>query len=90
MPLPSSNPGRIPAYDLSEPTEEYVRAALERVFGPDGATDRWSESCRLAGLVSGNVDTGSQLQRALRVLAEQGGPAAVTARSMQLRMSTYA
>ncbi len=39
---------------------------------------------------AGNVDTGSQLQRALRVLAEQGGPAAVTARSMQLRMSTYA
>lgn len=90
MSSPPGGPARLPGYDLQEPREADARAALERVFGPDRADERWQQACREAGLLAGHVATTPQLQRAVAALAGQGGTTAVVARSMEIRMRTFA
>lgn len=90
MPSPPGGPPRIPGYDLQEPREADALAALERVFGPERAAERWSRACRDAGLLAGHTTTPAQLGRAVAALAEQGGTTAVVARSMEIRMRTFA
>jgi hypothetical protein len=81
---------RLPGYDLGEPTEADARASLHRVFGPERGDERWSRACREAGLAAGRVGAGAELQRAAQALAAQGGPAVAVARSIEIRMRTYA
>lgn len=82
-------PARLPGYDLGEPTEADARASLERVFGSERGGERWLQACRDAGLVPGRVTT-TQLLRAAQALTAQGGPAAVVARSIEIRIRTFA
>ncbi len=90
--MPSSPGGasRLPGYALQEPSEADARTALERVFGSERAADRWSRACHEAGLLPGHVSTPAQLGRAVAALAGQGGTTAVVARSMEIRMRTFA
>ena len=90
MPSPPGGAFRLPGYDLQEPAEADAIAALERVFGPERAADRWSRACREAGVLAGHLTTWAQLGRAVAALAEQGGTTAVVARSMEIRMRTFA
>ena len=90
MPSPPGGALRLPGYDLREPREADARAALERVFGPERAADRWSRACREAGLAAGHLTTAAQLGRAVAALAGQGGTTSVVARSLEIRMRTFA
>lgn len=87
---PPSGPGTIPGYDFSEPTEAHAVAALGRVFGAGAAEVRWQLACRAAGLEPGRVSPGDELARAAAELAAAGGAAAMVARSIEIRMRTYA
>ena len=87
--LMSASP-RIPGYDLAAPTEVTAIAALERVFGVDRGRELWAAACSRAGLVMGFVHSPDALQRATSVLSAQGGPAAIVARSITIRMRTHA
>jgi hypothetical protein len=86
---PPSSPG-IPGYDgFRAPTEADARAALQRVFGPERGTERWSQACRTAGLAAGRVAGAESLTRAVQALAAQGGPSTAVARSIEIRMRTH-
>ena len=82
--------GRLPGYDLAVPTEADALGALERVFGAERGRALWSDACAMAGIGIGKASTGAALERALQSLAAQGGAAATVARSMTIRMRTYA
>lgn len=88
----TSPPGapRLPGYDLREPTEADARESLRRVFGAERAPAVWAEACRTAGIPVDHVRNAVLLERAARGLAAQGGPAAVVARSIEIRLRTYA
>ena len=90
MPDVMSASSRIPGYDLAAPTEATALAALERVFGVDRGRELWAAACSSAGLVMGFVHSPDALQRATSALSAQGGPAAMVARSIAIRMRTYA
>lgn len=90
MPSPPGSALRLPGYDLREPSEADALAALERVFGPERAADRWSRACGEAGLLAGHLSTAAQLGRAVAALAGQGGTTSVVARSIEIRMRTFA
>jgi hypothetical protein len=87
---PPASPARLPGYDLREPTEADARTSLQRVFGPERGEERWASACQTAGLAVGAVQGRDQLQRATQALSAQGGPAAAVARSVEIRMRTYA
>ena len=88
----SSPPGppRLPGYELREPTEDDARAALQRVFGVERGAEFWAQACRDAGLFPGQVRTCILLDRAAKALSAQGGAAAMVARSVEIRLRTYA
>ena len=83
-------PPPLPGYNLHAPTEEDARAALQRVFGAERAAERWAQACRQAGVAPGHVDGAAQLQKVAAALSGQGGPTAVVARSIEIRIRTYA
>lgn len=85
-----ASPARLPGYDLREPTEADARLSLERVFGAERAAERWARACHDAGLAPGRVRDASELGRAARALSAQGGPAVAVARSVEIRIRTYA
>lgn len=86
---PPSAPG-IPGYDgFRAPNEDDTRAALNRVFGLERGTERWSQACRDAGLSVGRVNGAEPLARAIQALAAQGGPSKAVARSIEIRMRTH-
>ncbi|HET7230407.1 MAG TPA: hypothetical protein VFJ16_10425 [Longimicrobium sp.] len=87
---PSPAPARLPGYDLREPTEDDARASLQRVFGADRGAELWMRACRDAGLFPGQVRTTTLLERAVKALSAQGGPASMVARSVEIRLRTYA
>lgn len=87
---PPASPARLPGYELREPEEADARASLQRVFGPARGEERWSQACRDAGLTAGGVHTRVQLAQAVQALAAQGGPSAAVARSVEIRLRTYA
>ena len=87
---PPASPARLPGYDLREPTEADALASLRRVFGPERGEERWDSACRAAGLTPGGVHGTAKLQRVAQALAAQGGPSAAVARSVEIRMRTYA
>ena len=87
---PPAGPARLPGYDLREITEADACASLERVFGPERGAEAWSRACRDAGLMRGHVSTAALLQRAAQALSAQGGPAVAIARSIEIRIRTYA
>ena len=87
---PQPGPARLPGYDLREPTEDDARESLRRVFGAERGAERWAGACREAGLGVGRVGTTALLQRAVQALSAQGGPAAAVARSVEIRIRTYA
>jgi hypothetical protein len=87
---PPGSPARLPGYDLREPVEADALASLRRVFGPDRGEERWDQACRAAGLSAGGVRTRVQLVQAVQALAAQGGPSAAVARSVEIRLRTYA
>lgn len=89
MTSPAGRPARLPGYDLAAPTESDAVAALERVFGPARGRETWAEACGLAGVAVGRAN-GPLLERTLESLASQGGAAATVARSIGIRMRTYA
>ena len=90
MPDLTSAPSRIPGYNLAAPTEATALASLERVFGVDRGRELWAAACSSAGLVMGFVHSPDTLQRATAALSAQGGPSAAVARSITIRMRTYA
>jgi hypothetical protein len=85
-----SAPAAIPGYNLHPPSEADAGAALRRVFGAERASERWELACRDAGLARGRVSTPEQLGRVVEALARQGGATAVVARSLEIRLRTYA
>lgn len=85
-----TGPPRLPGYDLSEPTEADACAALQRVFGMERGTERWSQACHDAGLFPGQVRSTNLLDRVAKSLAAQGGAASTVARSVEIRLRTYA
>jgi hypothetical protein len=85
-----TSPGPVPGYALNPPGEADARAALERVFGAERGAERWADACRAAGLATGRVGTGAPLLRAVEALAGQGGATATVARSLDIRIRTYA
>ncbi len=87
---PLSAPAALPGYKLQPPNEADAGAALQRVFGPERAAERWTLACEGAGLVPGRVSTAEQLGRVVESLAQQGGATAVVARSLEIRLRTYA
>jgi hypothetical protein len=87
---PQPGPARLPGYDLREPTEDDARESLRRVFGAERGAERWTAACREAGLTVGRVSGTALLQRAVQALSAQGGPAAAVARSVEIRIRTYA
>ena len=90
MHAPPAGQGRIPGYDLALPGEADVVSALDRVFGAEQGTHRWREACRVAGVFVGRVKGDDQLGRAVKALATQDGASAAVARSIEIRMRTYA
>lgn len=80
----------VPGYRLSPPTEADANAALQRVFGAERAAERWALACRTTGIVAGRVSTANQLASVVEALARQGGSTAVVARSLEIRLRTYA
>jgi hypothetical protein len=87
---PAGVPGTIPGYELRVPTEADARAALHRVFGAAKGDRHWEEACGAASLEPGRVSPGAELERAAEALGRQGGAAAMVARSIEIRMRTYA
>jgi hypothetical protein len=85
-----TRPLRLPGYDLREPTEDDARMSLQRVFGADRGAERWARACGEAGLFPGQVRTAIMLDRAVKALSAQGGPASMVARSVEIRLRTYA
>lgn len=79
----------IPGYNLSEPTEQDALAALQRVFGAARAEEHWKAACVEALLQPGRVRSGAELGRVAAALAQVGGPAAMVARSIEIRMRTF-
>ncbi len=65
-------------------------AALDRVFGAERSRALWSDACRTAGVVPGRVQPGAEIERTILRLALQGGAAATVARSLEIRLRTYA
>lgn len=86
----SPGPPRLPGYDLHEPTEDDARMSLARVFGAERGAELWAQACREAGLFPGHVRTTILLDRTVKALAAQGGAAATVARSVEIRLRTYA
>jgi hypothetical protein len=80
----------IPGYSLDAPGEGDACAALERVFGADRGAERWTQACREAGLVPGLVRKPDAFARVVACLASQGGATASVARSLEIRIRTYA
>lgn len=80
----------LPGYKLAPPTEADANAALQRVFGAERAAERWALACRTAGIAAGRAGTADQLGRVVEALAQQGGATAVVARSLEIRLRTYA
>ena len=89
MTPPTSGPPPIPGYSLHPPSEPDARAALERVFGPERAAERWSDACRAAGVAPGAVGTGAPFERVVEALQAQGGATEMVARSIVIRQRTY-
>ena len=88
--MPSEqSPVPIPGYNLTPPGEAEVLAALQRVHGAPRGTAIWESACQTAGVAAGSVRRRGELERLLAVLAEAGGPPAVVARSMEIRLRTY-
>jgi len=88
---PNTTPATaIPGYSLEPPGEADARAALERVFGPERGAERWNLACREAGVVPGLARKPEAFARAVQCLAAQGGATASVARSLEIRIRTYA
>lgn len=83
-------PPPLPGYNLHPPTEADALAALQRVFGAERAAGQWALACREAGLVPGAVIGTPALERVVTALSAQGGATATVARSIEIRMRTYA
>lgn len=83
-------PPRLAGYELREPMEEDALMSLQRVFGADRGTLLWAQACREAGLFPGQVRTTTLLERAVKALSAQGGAAGVVARSVEIRLRTFA
>ena len=90
MNAPVPDRPRIPGYNLETPGEPDVQASLERVFGAEQGAARWKEACRSAGLFVGRIRGDDELEQAVRALGAQGGASASVARSIEIRMRTYA
>jgi hypothetical protein len=81
---------RIPVYNFTVPTEADAVAALQRVWGPERGESCWFNACRSAGLPVGRIANVNDLERATAELARQGGATATVARSIEIRLRTYA
>ncbi len=87
QPSPAAQ-GAIPGYGLNQPAEADALAALQRVFGAERGSERWTEACRAARVTPGRVRA-AELQRVIDALSAQGGATAVVARSVEIRLRTY-
>ena len=67
-----------------------MAAALERVYGAERATRVWADCCARASVPVGQVNTAERLDRAVQALAAEGGASATVARSIVIRLRTYA
>ena len=83
-------PPRLAGYDLREPTEDDVAAALRRVFGTTRGTEQWTRACHDAGVTPGAIGSTPLLDQVVKVLQAQGGACAMVAHSVQIRQRTYA
>lgn len=88
--LAPDRPPPLAGYKLQQPTESDAVGALHRVFGAERAAERWGTACRAAGLVPGMVFGAPQLEKVVNALSAQGGATATVARSIEIRMRTYA
>lgn len=88
--LATDRPPPLPGYKLQQPTEADAVAALHRVFGAERSAERWGAACRAAALVPGMVLGPQRLEQVVNALAAQGGATATVARSIEIRMRTYA
>lgn len=88
--LAPDRPPPLQGYKLQQPTESDAVAALHRVFGAERSAERWGTACRAAGLMPGMVLGPQRLEQVVKALATQGGATATVARSVEIRMRTYA
>jgi hypothetical protein len=89
MPSPTSQPARVPGYDLAAPAESDALASLQRVFGHARGVKVWAEACARAGVAPAYVNTIPLLERVADSLGRDGGAAATIARSISIRVRTY-
>ncbi|MGH7669585.1 MAG: hypothetical protein ACRENQ_08815 [Gemmatimonadaceae bacterium] len=87
---PQPNAPPIAGYSLTLPTEQDAVAALHRVFGADRAPSIWASACRHAVVAVGGVATPARLERVAGALAKLGAAEAAVARSITIRLRTYA
>jgi len=87
--LSPPQPVPVPGYNLSPPTAADAVAALQRVYGEEKGAEHWKSACAAARILPDWVLHRDQLERVLGALAGMGGPPAVVARSMEIRLRTY-
>lgn len=87
---PPASPARIPGYDLEPLTEADVRAMLARVFGSERASALWTDARRAAAVGSRDAGTPEELRRVAAALGEMGGAMSTIARTIDIRLRTYA
>jgi hypothetical protein len=63
---------------------------LQRVFGAERAAALWNDACQVAGFGAARIEGMAQLVRVAQALATHGGAPAAVARSMEIRLRTYA
>ena len=91
MTFPSDQrPPAVPGYELSPPTGADARAMVLRVYGAERGEALWGVTCRHAGLSPDGVHDALGLQRVIIALAAQGKAASTIARSLDIRLRTYA
>jgi len=91
MTVPTTNRvTAVPGYELSPPTGADARAMVHRVFGAERGEAVWVEACRHAGLAPDGVHDVARLQGVIIALAAQGKAASTIARSLDIRLRTYA
>ena len=88
--LPPNPAPKIPGYDLSLPTEQDAVAALHRVFSAERAQTAWAAACRSALVTVGSVTSPVALERVAECLAKLGAAESAVARSITIRLRTYA
>jgi len=77
-------------YNLTKPSEEQARAAVERVLGPEAGGKAWQAACEAVGLRQPRPPLSRRQLRAVADhLSKERGFVGVIGASLQIRLNTY-